>query len=436
MRSARRILGTGCALTVLLACPAAHGSTVSMPTNEDRLVYTADPGEANSLHIRQAGATVEVVDGGARITAGENCVTTSDYRALCRGLTAHPPAGDADGGGPSASSIYLADRDDEFTVSPDAGLGNIAVDAGPGDDRVEGSGDRRFFLTGGDGIDRLVGSSGDDLIDGGADADFVKGRGGLDWAYYTSRLAGITVTLDNQANDGEPGEGDNVQTENVFGGDGDDQITGNVYANTLFGGAGRDTLRGDGGDDLLDGNRAEDHLSGGAGNDLILLWGERRIEQDSYGNGNYVEEPSADRVRCGSGDDVVEAGSEDSAVPDCEQTRWGAGPGFSLPPERRVSPSDGRLTLRLKRTAGDGSSIEGPVALRTRSGTLLARGAFPDIKVRESADVVLRLTKRGRRLLARRGSVRARATATVRNQGRPEERTRLSLVLVVSARQG
>ena len=408
-----------------------------MPTNEDRLVYTADPGEANRLHIRQSGAAVEVLDDGARITAGENCVTTSDYRALCRGVTPGAPYDTTDGGGPSASSIYLGDRNDEFTVTPDAALGHIAVDAGPGDDRVEGSGDRRFFLTGGDGIDRLLGSSASDLIDGGAGSDFMKGRGGDDWALYASRLAGITLILDDQANDGEPGEGDNVQTENVTGGDGDDRITGNLYANTLYGGAGRDSLRGDGGDDLLDGERGEDDLSGGAGKDRILLWGERRIEQDTNGNGYYVDEPSADRTRCSSGDDLVEAGSEDKEVAmDCEQTRWGSGAIFALPSERRIASSRGRLPLRLKRIAGDGSPIEGPATLRTRSGTLLARGTVPDVKHDESGDIVFRLTKRARRLVARRGSVRARAVAAVRNQGRPADWTRVSVALVVARPQG
>jgi hypothetical protein len=60
-----------------------------------------------------------------------------------------------------------------------------------------------------------VGPGGNDVLDGGPGRD--------DTSY--SRTAPVTITLDGVANDGEAGEADNVQVEDVFTGDGNDTIT-------------------------------------------------------------------------------------------------------------------------------------------------------------------------------------------------------------------
>ena len=82
------------------------------------------------------------------------------------------------------------------------------------------------------------------------------GGTGIDTAIYTGRNRTLTVTLDGVANDGAgkgmPGEADNVQTENVTGGNAADRLTGNSQANRLNGGPGADVLIGlDGNDRLL-----------------------------------------------------------------------------------------------------------------------------------------------------------------------------------------
>ena len=53
-------------------------------------------------------------------------------------------------------------------------------------------------------------------------ADGLQGGGGADDVGYGKRNAGIAVSLDGVANDGEAGEGDNVGTdvETVSGGSG------------------------------------------------------------------------------------------------------------------------------------------------------------------------------------------------------------------------
>ncbi len=133
---------------------------------------------------------------------------------------------------------------------------SVAVYGGAGNDT----------LRGGNGDDELWGGEGNDIFQGGpvADgADTFHGGVGTDTMDYTARTASVTVTLDDNANDGAIGENDNIMidVENVTGGAGDDSLTGSAAANVLTGGAGNDTI--DGGD-------GDDTLNGGAGNDIFL----------------------------------------------------------------------------------------------------------------------------------------------------------------------
>ncbi len=64
----------------------------------------------------------------------------------------------------------------------------------------------------------------------------------------------MTVTLDGKANDGEKKEGDNIDAENIVGGNGNDKLTGDGIANVLTGQLGKDTLSGAGGADTLHGS--------------------------------------------------------------------------------------------------------------------------------------------------------------------------------------
>jgi Ca2+-binding RTX toxin-like protein len=84
---------------------------------------------------------------------------------------------------------------------------------------------------------------------------------------YAGRTNPVFVILDDVANDGEIGEGDNVHAdvENVIGGDGDDKIEGSAANNVLRGGNGNDTLSGNAGNDTLDGGAGSDEMFGNAG---------------------------------------------------------------------------------------------------------------------------------------------------------------------------
>ena len=133
-------------------------------------------------------------------------------------------------------------------------------------------GDGRDNLAGGDGPDELHGGAGDDQFELGVavpdGTDVVRGgAGAFDLAHY-ARPIGVTVTLGAGANDGEPGENDDVDTEEVRGGPSDDVLTGHpgAVANTLNGGSGGDDLLvgGDGPDSFFNGQVDEGSAPNGA----------------------------------------------------------------------------------------------------------------------------------------------------------------------------
>lgn len=145
-------------------------------------------------------------------------------------------------------------------------------------------------LVGLEGNDLLTGGPGDDRIPGGPggpnDADTVSGGDGVDWVSYYGRANGVTVALDDVADDGETGEGDNVRSdvEAVTGTSYVDVLIGNAAANSLFGGEGDDTLTGGAGADRLLGEAGDDTLyardgvtdvsvDGGAGTDRAQVDG-------------------------------------------------------------------------------------------------------------------------------------------------------------------
>ena len=178
-------------------------------------------------------------------------------------------------GGPGADIIDGALYPDALGLHGNAG--DDVVIGGPVQDHLYGE-DGNDTLEGGGGTDRLFGGPGDDVEDGGdghdqfrqesaADgADTLIGGGGQDRVFYDKRSVGVSVTLDDgQANDGAPGEGDDiaVDVEHVMGGGGDDVLIGSDVRNTLEGNGGDDFLQGKVGRDLLDCGAGTDEAVGG-----------------------------------------------------------------------------------------------------------------------------------------------------------------------------
>jgi len=148
-------------------------------------------------------------------------------------------------------------------------LGDVeALQGGAGADVLTGD-DAGNNLFGQGGNDILNGGAGDDGFDPGLGADTLNGGAGFDTASYFFRAEGVTLSLNDAADDGEPGEGDNIGP------------AGDVEG-----------LQGGRGADILSGNAAGNSFSGQAGDDRIT-------SRDSS--------PGADTVRCGEGADTVTA---------------------------------------------------------------------------------------------------------------------------------
>jgi hypothetical protein len=110
----------------------------------------------------------------------------------------------------------------------------------------------------------------------------------------------FSVTLDGVANDGAPGENDNVvETEDVTIYDGGG--SGTEPGATVVGDAGVNEIWGDDGNDTIDGGAGNDFLHGWGGNDTINA-------NDGF----------ADRVDCGDGTDVANVDEFDQVSDTCE----------------------------------------------------------------------------------------------------------------------
>jgi Ca2+-binding RTX toxin-like protein len=225
-------------------------------------------------------------------------------------------------------------------------------------------------LRGGLKNDTLLGGSGDDVLDGGAGADLMVGGDGFDTADYSSRVNSVTVNFDNLANDGETNEDDNVQTDAVIGGSGNDDfiidpqdtghdihggpgtdivdygllavqpqdfntislddvqndgvngldnihsdvedIYGSNFADSIVGDAADNVILGNGGDDELHGGDGNDTLSGGAGQDT--MFGDAGDDFFINGNASTPSDPDNDEIHGGTGENFDQADPFDFVV--------------------------------------------------------------------------------------------------------------------------
>ena len=203
----------------------------------------------------------------------------------------------------------------------------LTLNGGAGNDNLQG-GRRTDVLNGGDG---------DDLFNGAGSADVFNGGAGTDCADYANTAISVNVSLDDVANDGRPGEGDNVRSdvENIVGSYGNDTLTGSAAANYIQGAGGTDTIYGLGGPDTLDGgiggsgpasrNNGNDVIWGGDGNDTLhasdygnntlygdggkdVLWGYNGTDKlyGASGDDWLFGGNNADELFGGTGDDYVD----------------------------------------------------------------------------------------------------------------------------------
>jgi Ca2+-binding RTX toxin-like protein len=277
--------GTGLVVDVDDAEPVTnHDITIS---STDGTAWTIT--EGNPLASLPAAAGPECTGGGLVITCDTGVVV------------------------PTYVEVRAGAGDDHVTLDTSGGANLVSLHAfgESGDDVIRGdAGDD--VLRGQDAL-ADVANEGNDVLYGGCGADVFTGGGGTDTVSYDDSAAcpqhnPVTVTLDGNANDGAPGEHDDVggqptaaptsaSIENIVGtadtgiGDGDDTITGD------FGPNGIDAL---GGDDHVDGREGSDSLGGGDGGDTLVGGaGADQLAGGAGGDTFTADDGEVDAIDCG-----------------------------------------------------------------------------------------------------------------------------------------
>jgi Ca2+-binding RTX toxin-like protein len=359
----------------LLGVAAAPASATTITEQGGTLTVTASPGVADSVTL--SGETPDrlslYVAENATYPAGVCTREDPQYAVVCTV--------------PATVVVDLGDGDDRLVVTHTAPAGMTVVGrGGEGDDELKAiDGRTRLTLEGGPGNDRLRSEEGDDVLRGGPGGDVLEGGAGadtLDGGADDDTLTGdacgtaapdvldggpgrdvvadwgdcgpgsdrrpVTVTMDGGADDGRPGEGDDVRgierlqlfvPANVVGGDGPEvvevfapgdgdpsSVAGRGGEDQLTGGNGRESLDGGAGDDRLEGGFGDDTITGGPGADEIH-GDSTRAQCGGFGqsctvpHGNdtiHARDGAVDRVTCGPGNDVVFADPADIVAGDCE----------------------------------------------------------------------------------------------------------------------
>ena len=418
----------------------ATAETIAVSQAGDTITVTApsfpsDPDGGGTDCARPNATTVTCADSAVFtlvVDAGAGADTITDTRAAAGDV--EDLRGGADGDTityapvtPTAAFVTLSGGDGNDTLTKSSGF-SVTATGGPDDDTLNaGSGQLSPSDTGGPGDDTYVGGSSSDFFVAEEGSDTYTGGEGVDSLNYGARSTDITVTVDDQANDGSPGENDDVTSvESVIGGQGVNRMTagtepviftGGPAADVLTGGSGDDAMAGAGGDDQLDGGGGEDGLNGGDANDALVGGdGEDRLQGDD-GDDTLRSDDGApgDLDDCGDGNDAAFAERFDGVSATCESVTLvkPAGPAVGIARTGTVKGRNARLELSCPGTAP--GPCKGTLALR-RKGKRIASTRF-EITSGASERVKLKLTMAAARRVKRSGKLTASARATATAAG-------------------
>ena len=444
-----------CALALAWALPA-QASEVTFDADTGDTVFTAEPGETNRLNV-----TFETIDDDADNSTPEvDVIRYSEYQnggmtwdtVWCIGnennvYCPRDPALD------SLSTVNLGDGNDElWQATP----GRDAVNGGPGNDKLHGGGGNDA-INGGDGNDTIRETIGSQIgpIGDGAGKDTVAGGAGYDRIEVGGYGSGVvvSVSLNGAADDGAPGEGDNIAGDieevsasgpsrfvgndgpNVYkaggdpseadGGGGDDKLYGGVDNDKLNGGPGNDIVEGYGGADTIDGGSGNDDLSGEGGSTIT----------DGTGGADtiFARDGSADTVSCGTRADravvdefdiVAESGGSDTCEA-VERETTVVVDDRQPPPPPPLTPiatlSLGTKAAKVKKnafplklTCGREAACAGTISVK--SGKTKIGSARLRIAAGKSKTVKVKLNAKGRKLIRKRKSLRTLVTLRLKGQ--------------------
>jgi Ca2+-binding RTX toxin-like protein len=410
---------------------------------------TSSSGECPS-----AGITYVVAFGG-----GGNDLITLDMCGLCgsspTGLI-FGEAGDdiltgaaSTGSGPSSASYGLSGGDGNDTLRSGNGADTLSGDAG--NDVLEAS-DGADTVNGGAGDDSLSAESLQDAADeyiGGDGFDTIGGNvsTGND---FSEPSVDIAVSLDGVANDGGPGEGDNVMPDvervkalgrnvTMIGSDAANELIATADSSTIRGLGGDDRLIGSDGADSLEGGEGADYLEGGFGPDVLDGGGGvdqfvgDKTERDVIASGNdqiRARDGNAEQINCGIGSDSAIVDAADVVDPSCEAVDRAAPPVPVDPGPVNPTPPNDTLAQQL------GLRVLGSPTLRTlaRRGLSFSLTCQTACSVRAELRLGSRSLGSGRAQLraGRKGTVRVRLTRAGKRRVQGLRRTTLVLRIRVT----
>ena len=438
------VVGLGAAAPEARAEPtvtyASTGANVGM-------TVTDSPGLASIIVITGGTDRIGARTPGPPITAGAGCMQVEIHVVECFAS------------GPRIATVNLGDGDDRLAYNFNAvngsfvhaGDGNDDVQGGTGSDSIDGEGGDDSLQGGGaedainggpgndtignfddQGNDTMNGGDGNDRIvafrDQGADVYF--GGAGTDLMDYISRDVGVNVSLDDVANDGASGEGDNAHSdlENIRGTRERDVLIGDSGRNLLQGFGGDDTLRGGSPptksgifatpaisvDDTLDGGTGRDLLRGDGGADVLLA---RDAEDDQ----------ALAEMGCGAGADRLDTDlADDNTRPipaDCETVDQGAineGRNVRIASRPLRGGRSGSVRVRLRCPRSVSIGCRGTLAAGPASRTRTAAKTRYRIRRGAAKRVRLRVPRSVRRALAGRRRVGLRIVSLERGSHGPK----------------
>jgi RTX calcium-binding nonapeptide repeat (4 copies) len=375
--------------TLLAACAAAliapaASQAAALGMDGNTLVYNGQGGQGLWMSVStqedwNSGIKyLHFSDSGAQVSINTNLCHDNQFGGIDCDLNANRPLRIE--GSSAKDDIQISqgvDRiPDSMAVTINGGAGNDklqdawgaytgrTLNGGPGDDEIHGyegndtldGGDGADNLDGGSGDDRVLGGTGNDEVDGdGYDevgSDYIDGGAGYDYVdgwndpEILDKNPSVDITLDGIANDGRPGENDNVvgvedfqmyTVGRIVGTDAREKIViynpANSGPSTLIGNGGDDELAGQDFNDTVDGGAGNDQVEGGLGNDTVvggpgqdIIYGDATASRCTWYSckvpfGNDViqaRDGEADSIDCGIGEDTAYVDAIDT-VANCEK---------------------------------------------------------------------------------------------------------------------
>ncbi|HEY0890942.1 MAG TPA: Calx-beta domain-containing protein [Nocardioides sp.] len=261
--------------------------------------------------VLEGGADDDLLDGGrhADDLLGDAGIDTVSYAERTSSVVVKDDGNDSDGGAeddssrpeenggrdmvhPTVERIVGGAGDDSFSIGDHRRTQPVTLVGGPGRDTLTTRSAIPTVFAGGSGDDVLSGGSGADTFDQGAapdGADDITGGQGSDTVDYTARPAGsVRVSLDDIADDGAPGEGDNVHA--------DVEAVGDASAEPPVGMTVGDVSVVEGGDGARTPARFTVTLGVAPASDLVLPWSVTGLTaapgQDLGADGGQVTVPA------------------------------------------------------------------------------------------------------------------------------------------------